>query len=142
MKISSRYTIALQLLCIFEIYKENKITSNFISEKIGADSSTIRYIMLDLKKRNYVESKPGPGGTKLSTPLSSISLYDVYELVANPNDSLLNFCTLPECASPTDEIIQNSINLHFESYKEEMFKKMRSQTVADICNKVKETLNI
>lgn len=142
MKISSRYTVALQLLCIFEVYKDNKITSNFISERTGADSSTIRYIMLDLKKKNYVESKPGPGGTKLSVPLNSISLYDVYELVANPNDSLLNFCTLPESASPIDEIIQNSIHLHFEAYKEEMFKKMKSQTVADICNSVLETLNI
>ena len=64
--------------------------------------------MLDLKKRNYVESKPGPGGTKLNAPLSAISLYDVYELVANPNDSLLNLCTLPEDSSPTDKIIQNS----------------------------------
>ena len=33
MKISSRYTVALQLLCIFEIYKDSKITSNFIAEK-------------------------------------------------------------------------------------------------------------
>lgn len=51
MKISSRYTIALQLLCIFEVYRDNKITSNFIAEKTGADSSTVRYIMLDLKKK-------------------------------------------------------------------------------------------
>lgn len=142
MKISSRYTVALQLLCIFEIYKDNKITSNFIAEKTGADSSTIRYIMLDLKKRNYVESRPGPGGTKLCVPLNSISLYDVYELVADPDDSLLNFCTLPETANQTDVIIQESINQHFESYKYEMFEKMKKQTVAEICAEIKETLNL
>lgn len=140
MKLSSRYTVALQLLCILEIYKENKITSNFISKKTGADASTVRYIMLDLKKKNYVESKPGPGGSKLLTPLSSISLYDVYELVSNLEDPLFNFCTLPEDSSPTDKLIQNSIHLHLESYKEEMFQKMRVQTVADICNKIKESL--
>lgn len=140
MKISSRYTIALQLLCIFEIYKDNKITSNFIAEKTGADSSTIRYIMLDLKKRNYVDSKPGPGGTTLSTPLSEISLYDVYELVADPNDSLLNFCTLPDGHSSTDEVIRNAISLHFESYKKEMFEHMKTHTVADICNHIQSIL--
>ena len=140
MKISSRYTVALQLLCIFEIYRDNKITSNFIAEKTGADSSTIRYIMLDLKKRNYVESRPGPGGTKLCVPLNTISLYDVYELVADPEDSLLNFCTLPETASHADKIIQSSINQHFESYKNEMFEKMRTQTVADIYYQIQQNL--
>ncbi len=142
MKISSRYTIALQLLCIFEVYRDNKITSNFIAEKTGADSSTVRYIMLDLKKKNYIESKPGPGGTKLCVPLDSITLYDVYELVADPDDSLLNFCVLPEKASQTDAIIQDSINKHFESYKHEMFEKMKIQTVADICNSIFIELNL
>lgn len=141
MKISSRYTIALQLLCIFEIYKDCKITSNFISEKTGANSSTIRYIMIDLKKRNYVESKPGPGGTMLSTPLNQISLYDVYELVADPTDSLLNFCSAPNNNSPTDETIRNAISIHFEEYKNEMFEKMKKHTVADICNQIKNVLN-
>lgn len=141
MKISSRYTVALQLLCMFEVYHDCKITSNFIAEKTGADSSTIRYIMLDLKKRNYVESKPGPGGTTLSTPLDQISLYDVYELVADPTDSLLNFCSAPNNYSSTDETIRNAISLHFEEYKNEMFEKMKQHTVADICDQIKKTLN-
>lgn len=136
MKIGSRYTLALQLLCIFEIYKDCKITSNFIAQKTGADPSTIRYIILDLKKKNYIESKPGPGGSTLVTPLNVISLYDVYEAVANPSDSLLNFCTLPNECSPTDVAIQNTIRLHFESYKKEMFEKMKKCTVADIYNRI------
>lgn len=142
MRISSRYTIALQLLCIFEIYKDSKITSNFIAERTGADSSTVRYIMLDLKKRDLVESKPGPGGTTLTTPLSEISLYDVYELVADPDDSLLNFCKLPDEHSSADEAILNAISLHFESYKKEMFEKMKKHTVDDICEAVKKSLYI
>lgn len=141
MKISSRYTVALQLLCMFEIYQNCKITSNFIAKKIGTDPSTIRYIILDLKKRNYVESKPGPGGTTLTTPLDQISLYDVYELVADPTDSLLNFCSAPNDNSYTDETIRNVIRLQFEEIKKEMFTKMKQKSVADICNQIKNTLN-
>lgn len=142
MKISSRYAVALQLLCIFEVYQDCKITSNFIAEKTGADSSTIRYIMLDLKKRNYVESKPGPGGTTLSTPLNQISLYDVYELVADPTDSLLNFCSAPNNNSSVDETIRHAISLYFEEYKNEMFQKMKQHTIADICDQIKKILNV
>ena len=86
MKFPTKYTLAIQILCICHLYKDQKITSGFIAQHTGADSSIIRYTMLDLKKKNYIASKPGPGGTVLSTDLSKVSLYDVYELVADAND--------------------------------------------------------
>lgn len=47
--------------------------------------------MLDLKKKDLIVSKPGPGGTNLNCDLSKLTLYDVYELVAEPSDNLLKF---------------------------------------------------
>lgn len=60
MKFPTKYTLALQILCICYLYKDQKIkiTSNFIAEHTGADSSIIRYTMLDLKKR--IISAPNP----------------------------------------------------------------------------------
>ena len=56
MKISSTYTVALQLLMICKHYEKEKITSGFISRKIGADSAIIRRVMADLKSNGYIES--------------------------------------------------------------------------------------
>lgn len=69
------------------------MTSNFIAERIGADSSIVRYTMLDLKKN--ISSKPGPGGTTLTANLADISLYNLYELVSSPEESMLKFKKLP-----------------------------------------------
>ena len=91
MRFSTKYTLALQILTICYLYKDEKITSNFIAAHTGADASIIRYTMLDLKKKDLIVSKPGPGGTNLNCDLSKLTLYDVYELVAEPSDNLLKF---------------------------------------------------
>ena len=51
MKISSTYTVALQLLMICKHYENEKITSTFVSKKIGADSAIIRRVMAGFKKQ-------------------------------------------------------------------------------------------
>ena len=89
MKITSKYTVALQLLLICNHYSEEKITSGFISRKIGADPVIIRQVMIDLKRENYIESKPGPGGTTLKKELSNISLYEIYNCVTDDDDNIL-----------------------------------------------------
>ena len=55
MKISSTYTVALQLLLICKHYENEKITSGFVSRKIGADPALIRRVMTDLKNKNYIK---------------------------------------------------------------------------------------
>ncbi|MBO5239114.1 MAG: Rrf2 family transcriptional regulator [Lachnospiraceae bacterium] len=136
MKFTTKYTLALQILCICHLYADQKITSNFIAEKTGADSSLIRYTMLDLKKKNYISSRPGPGGTTLSEDISKITLFDVYELVSDPNDSILKFNELPPSATSLDIGINESIQKSFEDIKQEMFAKMKQTTILDICKEI------
>ena len=115
MKFPTKYTLAIQILCICHLYKDQKITSGFIAQHTGADSSIIRYTMLDLKKKDYISSKPGPGGTVLSTDLSNVSLYDVYELVADTNDSVLKFYDLPTSSNEIDFATKNATDEIFKN---------------------------
>lgn len=136
MKFPAKYTVAIQILCICHLTTNAKITSNYIATRTGADPSIIRSIMLSLKKKKYILSKPGPGGTTLNANLADISLYDVYELVALSEDSLLKFNKLPATSVAIDEEIVRSTETIFASIQEEMFSTMKTISVLDICNNI------
>ena len=136
MKFPAKYSLALQILCICYKYSDKKITSNFIAEHTGADSSSIRHTVFDLKKKNYLDSKPGPGGTTLTCDLSTVTLYDVYELVADKNDSVLKFPVLPNTSSSLDFAIRESTETVFAGIKEEFFSILKNTTVMDICKNI------
>lgn len=132
MKFPAKFSLALQILCICYKYSDKKITSNFIAEHTGADPSSIRHTIFDLKKKNYLDSKPGPGGTTLTCDLSTVTLYDVYEQVADINDSVLKFPAFPDSASSLDFAIRETTETAFEGIKEDFFAILKKTTVMDI----------
>lgn len=132
MRFSTKYTLALQILIICYLHKDEKITSNFIAAHTGADASIIRYTILDLKKKDLIVSKPGPGGTNLNCDLSKLTLYDVYELVAEPSDNLLKFYDFPDTATTIDKQIKESADVIFENIKHQIFNTMKETYVSDI----------
>ena len=135
MRLSARYTLALQILCLCEIYKEQKITSNFIANKTGADPSVIRSTILELKKRDYLSSKPGPGGTTLNVDLKTITLYDVYELMEDSNEPALHFYDAPITCTDTDMALRNSSERIFSRYMQEFYDNLKNTTLDKLCNK-------
>ncbi len=136
MKMTTKFTVSLQILCILGLYPECRITSRFISDKTGAEPSAIRYAMLDLKQKGYITSKPGPGGTVLATTLDKISLYDIYELMCDVDEPVLNFYDLPPDSDSLDVATFTALNEQFNLYKAKMLEDMKSVSIADICNRV------
>ena len=136
MKISSTYTVALQLLMICKHYENEKITSGFVSRKIGTDSAIIRRVMADLKSNGYIESKPGPGGTQLLKALNDITLYDVYTAVTNDDDQILKFYDSTEESSFFEEQIKSVSNECFSQYISSFYSELKNHTVGDLYDKV------
>ncbi len=141
MKISSTYTIALQLLMICKHYVNEKITSSFVSRKIGADSAIIRRVMADLKSNGYIESKPGPGGTKLLKDLNDIILYDVYKAVTNDDDHVLKFYDSADETTLFEEKIKSVSDECFSQYIDSFYSELKTHTVGDIYKKIEITHN-
>jgi len=138
MKISSTYTIALQLLIICKHYNTEKITSNFIAKQTGADAGLIRRIMVDLKNNGIIDSKPGPGGIKLNKDLDEITLYDLYSAVTDEDESVLKFSNTSKSISSFDDKIKNTANKCFSGYISSFFKELKNHTVGDIYRKTLE----
>ena len=129
MKISSTYTVALQLLIICKHYEKEKITSTFVSRKIGADSAIIRRVMADLKSNGYIESKPGPGGTHL------------YTTVTTADEQILKFYDSTDESSSFEEKIKFVSNECFSKYISSFYSELKNHTVGDIYNKIVSLCN-
>lgn len=134
MKFNLRFSVALQILIMCYLYKDTKITSNFLSSKIGADPAIIRQIMYELKKAGYILGKPGPGGTTLNIDLAKVSLEDVYNSVCDPNESILKIYDVPPNATEVERIIKEVSISHFESYKKQLLNNMCNTSIMDLCN--------
>ncbi len=132
MKISSTYTVALQLLMICKHYDDEKVTSGFVSRKIGADAAIIRRVMADLKSNGYIESKPGPGGTKLLKNLNDIVLYDVYKAVTDDDEDVLKFYESTEYTTSFEERIKTASKECFSEYISSFYEELKTHTVEDI----------
>ena len=142
MKISSTYTVALQLLLICKHYEHKKITSGFISQKIGADPAIIRRVMADLKSSGYIESKPGPGGTKLLKDLNEIILYDVYKSVTQDDDQILKFYDLTDESSIFEEKIKSVSNEFFTQYISSFYSELKTHTIGEIYNEIENSKHL
>jgi len=93
MRFSSRFGTAIHtLLIIHEGCKEQKVTSDFIAEKIGKSSVFVRTLLGDFKKAGvvYIAPRKEKEGTKLARPLNKITLFDIFEIVEP--DHLKNLC--------------------------------------------------
>lgn len=131
MKISYNYAVAIELLLCCEHYKDHKITSGFISKKIGADSAVIRRVMSDLKEHRIIDSKPGPGGTVLLKTLDQITLFDVLSAVTDLDNSILKFYELPSTSS-FESAIEQVTTHKFANYIDTFYEQLRRHTLQEL----------
>lgn len=62
----------------------DQLTSNQIAEKLDAESTFVRKILVRLAKSNLVTSYPGRyGGYSLGKPATEITVLDVYQALVN-----------------------------------------------------------
>ncbi len=138
MKLSYNYTVALQTLLIAYHYSDEKITSNFIARKIGADPVVVRNVMANLKNAGFIDCKPGPGGLKLTGNINKITLYDVYKTINedDEDEKILKFYKLTYDSTDFEEKIISTTDNCFSEYINSFFNELKAHTVADIYNKI------
>jgi Rrf2 family protein len=77
------FHIALRALVLIA-QSGDQLTSSLIAEKLGAESTFVRKILVRLAKSNLVISYPGRyGGYSLGKPAGEITVLDVYQALVN-----------------------------------------------------------
>lgn len=138
MQISSRFTIAMQILTCIDVYEGQELTtSEFLASSVNVNPVIIRKILQQLKAAELVTVKRGSGGASLAHSAAQITLYDVFEAVESLEDGqLFHFHDYPNPNDPVGRNIHAVMDprlLRVQEAMEGELKRMTlSQVIADI----------
>ena len=138
MQISSRFTIAIHIFAVIDIYeKDHKITSDFLAGSINVNPVIIRNVLQQLKAAGLVTVKRGSGGASIVKPLNEITFLDVFNAVESiENGELFHFHDNPNPNCPVGRNIHKSLDDKLNLIQEAMEKQMQQITIEDM---VKDT---
>ena len=138
MQISSRFTIAIHIFAVIDIYeKDHKITSDFLAGSINVNPVIIRNVLQQLKAAGLVTVKRGSGGASIVKPLNEITFLDVFNAVESiENGELFHFHDNPNPNCPVGRNIHKSLDDKLNLIQAAMEKQMQQITIEDV---VKDT---
>lgn len=135
MTISSRFSVAIHILTLLEIDKDEICTSEYIAGSVNTNPVVIRRIMGMLSKAGLVEVRTGVAGARLARQLDQITLLEVYRAVHVVGEDGLfavHDQTNPDCL--VGKNIQAAIEPIFSKAQKAMENTLAAVTLQDVVN--------
>ena len=142
MQISSRFTIAMQILTCIDVYEGKELTtSEFLASSVNVNPVIIRKILQQLKAAEIVTVKRGTGGASLARKKELITLFDVFEAVESlDNGQLFHFHDYPNPNDPVGRNIHAVLDPRLMHIQETMESAMKSMTLSEVVSDVQPYL--
>jgi len=141
MKITSRFTIAIQTMLVIACFsKDKKVTSTFLAESVNTNPVIIRKILGQLKAAKLIQVRPGVGGSTISKPLENITLLDIFMAVGAAEEHFFSFHKHPNAECPVGKNIHTVLDRHLEEIQEAMNAQMAKTTLAELLEDTKPYL--
>ena len=140
MKISSRFTIAVHILLCILLFKDEKITSNFLAGSVQVNPVIIRNILIQLKKAGIIIVKRGVGGISINKEIEDITLLDIFEAVESLEGKLFSFHQKPNSKCPVGKNINKILEPKLDNIQNAMEKELEKTTLKDIFNSLEKKL--
>ncbi len=141
MQISSRFTMAVQVLTCIEVLKDTMpLNSETISGSVGANPVIIRNLFSQLKRAGLIHvQRGGNGGVSLAKPINEITLLDVYRAVDSVEDGeLFRFHENPNADCPVGRNIHVVMDDRLDEIQQAMEQKMAAMKLSDIIADTRE----
>ena len=141
MKISSRFSVAVHIISILQLYGSPMPTSEYIAGSVNTTPVVIRRILGMLKQAGIVDMKRGTGGAYLVKNVEDITMLDVYKAVGSVEDGQLfqiHENPNPEC--PVGANIQGVVNVALCGAQDAMEGVLQKITLADITKNLAEKI--
>lgn len=141
MKISSRFSVAVHIISILQLYGSPMPTSEYIAGSVNTNPVVIRRILGMLKQAGIVDMKRGTGGAYLVKNVEDITMLDLYKAVGSVEDGQLfqiHENPNPEC--PVGANIQEVVNVALLSAQDSMEGVLQKITLADITKNLAEKI--
>ena len=142
MQITSRFTIAVHIITAIDYFSDSEtVTSNFLAGSVGANPVIVRNVMGNLKEAGIISISQGKSGMSLAKGLDEITFYDVYKALGCVDDGgLFHFHENPNIECPVGKNIHKAMNGKLLQVQEAMENELRSITIADVSEAVKEEI--
>lgn len=142
MKISSRFSVAVHILCLLSLSESSQCTSEWIAGSVNTNPVVIRKILGKLKKAGFISVRPGTGGAYLEKNLEDINLLEIYRAVEVVEEGkLFNFHNQPNPNCPVGANIQATLEgtlFKAEAAMESVLKNVSIQSIVkDLNEKIK-----
>lgn len=133
MKISSRFSVAVHILSILQLYGDPMPTSEYIAGSVNTNPVVIRRILGMLKQAGIVDMKRGAGGAYLLKKAEDITLLEVYKAVDCVEEGqLFQIHEKPNQECPVGANIQAVIEGTLLKAQEAMEGVLQKGTLADV----------
>jgi DNA-binding IscR family transcriptional regulator len=133
MQISTRFSVAIHILLCVEVFKDRKVTSDFIAGSVNTNPVVIRKLMGLLRERGIIEVAPGTGGIALKREPRRITLLDIYRAADPVKDGELfgmHEDTAQNC--PVGGNIAELLGGYFGRVQEAMEAELGRSTLQDL----------
>ena len=134
MQITSKFTIAVHIICAIEYFGDSEtVTSNFLAGSVGSNPVIVRNVMGNLKEAGIISISQGKSGIRLAKKLDEISFYDVYEAVdCVAGEGLFHFHEIPNPDCPVGKNIHKALDGKLLDVQRSMEDELRRISIADI----------
>ncbi len=138
MQISTRFTLAVHILCAISTFgKTTKVTSEFLASSTNVNPVIVRKILGSLKKAGIVDIRRGSGGAEIIRPLDSVTFLDIYRAVDCVEDGLLfHFHENPNPLCPVGRNIHSVLDGRLDEITKALEKKMESITLEAVISEL------
>lgn len=139
MQISSRFTMAIHMFACMDVFKDRKMTSDFMAKSIGTNPVIVRKLLQQLKAAGLIEVLRGTGGVKIKRPLQEITFLDIYRAVeCTPQEELFHFHEKPNQKCPVGRNIHHVLDDKLEKVQQAMEEELKKTTLDDVKDEMSE----
>lgn len=137
MKMSSKFTVSVQMLLLITVSESKKVTSEMISESTGSNPVMVRQLFGKLKKAGILNVSTGRGVTMLMKAPSDISLWDIYLAVEGYNSNEL-FKFHPKISEGCDvgRFFEDILSIHLDEAVRAMGEKMSKISLTQLIDEL------
>ena len=142
MQISSRFTVAIQVLLCMELLKdEQKVTSGLLASSAAVNPVVVRRLLQQLKAAGIVRVARGTGGAELLKPAEEITLLEIYRAVeCVEKGELFHFHENPNPLCPVGRNIHGVLDERLAEIQKAMEQKKESMTLRDLLEDTREKI--
>ncbi|WP_143088398.1 Rrf2 family transcriptional regulator [Paenibacillus algorifonticola] len=134
---SNRFAVAIHIMSLLDLVKDERLTSDQIAGSVNTNPVVIRRIIGMLAKAGLVQTSPGVAGASITRPLDEISLLDIYRAVqSQTQEELFAIHDKPNPDCPTGRNIQSSLEEFFAEAQQAMEDKLASIRLSQVTQSI------